>query len=388
MGLCFYLVNIALALLLYADAEIVWLCIVLGTNIIFDNVIYALKNLNIAEFKQQKTLIVLTIDGFLRMLLACVLFVFPMEIISLSVVLIFLRFITVNLFIKMGSSNSLNIRKVWNVAIARDDFKKQIFANWRFVVIGSVSIVYWRIANIIISKLLTLEDVANYEISFRIFSLVMILPTIVSATVFTRFVQHFNDKAAQLLQMLYRKIYLIYSFFAILAYAFIYSFADLLLFYAFGDKYLDVVIPLQEMFLTMLLFPTVLLQANLIVAMKAEKIDMYLNLISLGLNVVGCFVGLYFYQSISVVNYAIFGSFLVFHVSQNIYLISNGITTVGRCLSFYTSMAAFIFVYQLVSRDYSPYWAFAGICLLLLAWSAKIINQLQKGNFDLKPSEN
>ena len=59
--------------------------------------------------------------------------------------------------------------------------------NWRFVVIGSISIVYWTTANIIISKLLTLKDVANYEVSYRIFSIMILIPIIASNTIYPKF---------------------------------------------------------------------------------------------------------------------------------------------------------------------------------------------------------
>src|SRR5690606_21440979 len=105
------------------------------------------------------------------------------------------------------SSNTLNLKNVFHSTIAWDDIRRQILLNWQFVIIGSVAIIYWRLANIIIAKTLTLQDVADYEISFRILSIFMILPTIAAATVYTQFVKYYNigdnDAQKQLYKILF-----------------------------------------------------------------------------------------------------------------------------------------------------------------------------------------
>jgi O-antigen/teichoic acid export membrane protein len=359
LGVLFYALNIGIAFILYPNGQIRWLSIILGSNIIFDNVIYAIKNLNIAEFKQKKTFIVLIIDGFLRLLLGCLLFIYPFSILTLSVFLIILRFLTLNLFIKVGSSNNMGLKIVWQSKVVWDDLKKQILLNWQFVVIGSVSIIYWRIANIIISKMLTLQDVANYEISFRIFSILMILPTIISATIYSQFVKYYNSGNVEAQKKFYQKMLIIYTCFAILSYTFVYSFADIILPFAFGKQYNGAIICLKQMFLTMLIFPTVLLQANLIVAIKFEKIDMWLNLLSLLLNVGGCFIGLFYFRTLSVINYSVFISFLIFHICQNVFLIKKGITNFKSCIGYYFLLLIIISVYVFVAGRYNSYAVFS-----------------------------
>src|SRR5690606_20540165 len=294
--------NIILAFVIYPEVHIRWLCIILGSNIIFDNIIYSIKNLNIAEFKQKKTFNVLVLDAFLRLLLGCMLFIYPFSITTLCILLISIRFLTLNLFIKVGSSNTLNLKNVINSTIAWKDVKRQILLNWQFVVIGSVAIIYWRISNIIIAKTLTLQDVADYEISFKILSISMILPTIVAATVYTQFVKNNNQGDERVQKAFYKKLFFIYSIYSVMCYSFIYSFADILLPYIFGEQYVGAIMSLKEMFLTMLMFPTVLLQANLIVAMKNEKIDMFLNIFSFLIYLIGCFVGLSYFKSLTAIN--------------------------------------------------------------------------------------
>lgn len=184
LGIAFYFVNILLSYLLYPDGQIRLLCIILGTNIVFDNFINAIRSLNIAEYRQNKTAFILIIDGLLKLLAACMLFVSPFPILTLAVLMIVVRILTLSLFIKIGSSGKINFKALWRADISGSDLKQIILKNWQFIVIGSISIVYWRIANIIISKLLTLTDVADYEISYKIFSFLQILPVIASATIY------------------------------------------------------------------------------------------------------------------------------------------------------------------------------------------------------------
>src|SRR5205085_2365444 len=65
--------------------------------------------------------------------------------------------------------------------------------NWSFIIIGSVSVVYWRSSNIIVSKFLTLRDVAHFEISFRMFSIAQILPLVVAVSLFPSLVKWYKD---------------------------------------------------------------------------------------------------------------------------------------------------------------------------------------------------
>jgi hypothetical protein len=107
------------------------------------------------------------------------------------------------------------------------------------------------------------------------------------------------------------------------------------------------------MFWTIIVFPTALLQANLLVAMHLEKTDMWLNLFSLALNFIIAFFGLTIFKDIAVVNYAIFISFLFFHISQDIILVQYGIHKQSDALLFYTSSAFLLLVYHFLSAFFS-----------------------------------
>jgi O-antigen/teichoic acid export membrane protein len=203
------------------------------------------------------------------------------------------------------------------------------------MVIGSVSILYWRVGNIMISKMLALVNVAEYELAFRIFSIFQILPVVASATIYPQFIKYVNEKNEAGLKQLYTLLFIIYTSLAMLAYSFIFSFASLIIPLAFGNNYPEAADCLQQMFLSFLIMPTVLLQANLIVAFGLERIDMRFNLLSLIINVVLCFIGLHLYKSLAVVNYAILISLLAFHLLQDVVLVKKRIITLSHCLVFY-----------------------------------------------------
>jgi O-antigen/teichoic acid export membrane protein len=353
-GIFFYGVNILIAFILYDRAIIQHLALILGINIIFDNIIYAIRSLNIAEFKQQKTFIILLADSVLKFLAGCALFFFPFSILTLAIILIIIRFVTLNVFLSIGSSNSINIRQLLMYKISLAEVKKIVAPNWAFIIIGSVSMIYWRIGNIIISKMLSLHDVANYEVSYRVFSLALILPLIISTTIFPSLVELNKNNDPKAFSAYIHKVFMFYMLYSIGTYTFFFSFSDVLIPFAFGEQYADNPAYTKEMFLSILVFPTVLLQANVLVAIHKEKADMWLNILSLAINVAICLIGLYFYRSLTVVNYAIFSSFLVFHICQDFLIVKYGLTTFSKAAQFYIITATAVAIYMLAHQYMYP----------------------------------
>jgi O-antigen/teichoic acid export membrane protein len=370
-GVFFYVCNILVAFLLYHDQVLQYLIVLLGVNIIFDNIIYAIKALNVAEFNQNKTFIILIIDSVLKFAIGCLLFVFPVSIITLSFLLIGVRFITLNFFLGFGSSKAIGLRYLWNYPLSWKEIKQIVFANWPFIIIGSVAIAYWRISNIIISKTLSLADVANFEISFKVFAIAQVLPLIVSMSVFPTLVQLYGTGSIQNFKNYYSKVFIYYLLFGVFTYTFIYSFADALIPWAFGATYNGTGIFTKEMFLTILIFPTALLQANVLVAMNMERADMWFNVVSLVLNVVFCFTGFLFAKNLTTVNLAIFFSFLVFHICQDVMLLRKGIANSWHVIRFYVLTAFLTGIYILLSNRlpaivlFTGYWITIAIVLLL-----------------------
>jgi O-antigen/teichoic acid export membrane protein len=377
-GLAFYVVNLALAYTLYDDTLVHILAILFGFNIILDNLIYAIKALNTAEFQQIKTFKILIIDSFLLFLTASLLLIYPFSVITLTLLQVIIRSITINLFLKIGSSDLVNIKNIFQFKVSFQDLKELIYANWAFVIIGSISLLYWRSAHIIISKMLTLEDVAVYGVSYKIFQVALIIPFIISSTVFPSLVKKHNANNPEELRGYYKNVFLLYFLYGLMAFTFIYSFSDLLLPLIFGNTYSTASLYTKLMFLTMLVFPTAILQANLLVAIKLEKFDMIFNLVSLGLYLAFTFIGLYLFNTLEVINLSIFVSFFIFHVLQDILLLRKKITTLSHVLLFYVGSIVCIAVYLLLTKITNVYIAF--FLLWILVGTAIITLSPKAGN--------
>lgn len=168
-GCAFYVLNAVAAFLLYKEADIRLYSVVFGLNIIFDNVIYAIKALNIAKQEQKVTFKILIIESVLLFLLACTLYVFQVSVLFLIVAQIVIRLFSLNLFLKWGTSRLVSVGSILRYKVLYTDVRALVLQNWVFVIIGSVSLIYWRSANIIVSKFLTITDVAIYAIKYKVF---------------------------------------------------------------------------------------------------------------------------------------------------------------------------------------------------------------------------
>jgi O-antigen/teichoic acid export membrane protein len=139
----------------------------------------------------------------------------------------------------------------------------------------------------------------------------------------------------------------IYGF---LSFTFVYAFADFLVPFVFGKSYNDTALYCKQMFYVMLIFPSIFLQANVILTLKLEKFDMICNIASVLVNVGICIIGFQFNKSLTVVNVAIFSSFFVFHLIQDAILIKHKITNIKHVMLFYILTSMSIGLYILADR--------------------------------------
>jgi O-antigen/teichoic acid export membrane protein len=260
--------------------------------------------------------------------------------------------VTLNLFIRFGSSNAIGIREIIAVKVNWNEIKKIVLKNWAFIIISSLSVVNWKLGNVIVSKVLTLKDVTVYEVSFKLFSIAYILPIIVSQSVYPMLIEAYKSGIDKM-SRLYHQAFLPLCIYGFLAFTFTYAYADHLIPWIFGEKYLDTAKYCKEMFLVMLIFPSIFLQANVMLTLKLEKIDMICNIASVSLNVLISVIGLYYVQSLSVVNYAIFFSFLGFHLIQDYILIQKKVTDLKHVLMFYLFTTAALVSYWLLCNQWN-----------------------------------
>lgn len=358
-GLFFYAFYLGFIYLLYDDNTVRILGILIGVNIVFDNIIYGVKHLNIAQFEQNKTFIVLIIEAVAKLLLGLVIYIYPYTVIEMTVVLVILRIITLNLFLKISTSKLASIQSIIRLKISYSDFKKLVIANWPFIIVGSVAVIYWRVGSVLISKFLSVTDVTLYEIGYKFFSLAQVIPVILSASVFPELLKAYNEKGLEEFKKMYKLFYKVYLLFGFLVFSFMYSFANLLINLAFKDSLSDAGFYTQEMFLTMLVFPTALLQANVLIVLKLEKTDMWFNVISFIVNFLLAFFGLMYFKSLSIINLSILASFVVFHLLQDSIMVKYKISSVKHVFWSYLLMVLAWLTYTQLSVYINQYLLFS-----------------------------
>ena len=81
-----------------------------------------------------------------------------------------------------------------------------------------------------------------------------------------------------------------------------------------------------------------------------EKIDMYLNLMSLFINLFIAVMGLKLYYSLSSITYSIFISFLIFHLSQEYFLIKKGLSKLSDVAIMYLLIFGGMYTYILLMK--------------------------------------
>jgi O-antigen/teichoic acid export membrane protein len=196
---------------------------------------------------------------------------------------------------------------------------------------------------------LNTQAVADYEIAYKLFIMAEIIPLMILSSAFPKIVEHVNNPTLKSMRFLKALSYgnLLYG---LLAYTFVISFSNLFVPFFFGVQYAPTAQYCDEMFLTMLLFPSVLYQANLLIAIKMEKIDMYLNLMSLFINLFIAVMVLKLHYSLSSITYSIFISFLIFHLSQEYFLIKKGLSKLSDVAIMYLLIFGGMYAYILLMK--------------------------------------
>jgi len=376
LGIIFYVVNVTLSAILYRNVTIIFLSSILGINIIFDNLIYVIKHINIKNFEQKKIFAINISDAILKFSLAILILIIKMPLIAMALSIIFMRFISLNMFIKYGTSNRISIKEIINQYISYLEIKDIIIKNYSFVIIGSISVLFWSLGGIIVSVFYSLNDVSNYEIAFKLFSMAEIIPVIVSSSIFPMLIKLDKENYYKKIQ-LYKNAFMMYSIYGLLSYTFMLSYSKDIIPFAFGINFGESVKLTEDMFLTMVLFPSGLLQANMLISMNREKLDMKLNMISLIVNLILSMAGTILIGKIFVVNYSIFIAFLVFHVLQNIYLVRSNVLSINEVMKNYAVLITIVISFEYVNKVVESkllffyYW----IAIIITAGSIIIIKQ-------------
>jgi hypothetical protein len=140
----------------------------------------------------------------------------------------------------------------------------------------------------------------------------------------------------------------------------VYSFGSFFIPFVFGGEYSIADSYTSQMFLTLLVFPSAYIQANLLVAIHREKMDMWFNIANFVINLTATIVGLLYWQSLSVVMYSIFGSTVIFHLLQSVALVRKGLLSFMEATLFYAVTIGLACLYIFLSAALpAPYLFFA-----------------------------
>ena len=370
-GIAFYAINIILTCVLYNSQIIRMLSVVIGVNIVLDNLIYVVKYVNIARQVQKRTFTITLIESSMKCLLAILVMYYHLSILSLAIVLVIFRLFSLNAFIQYGSLSGISMQKIIRSKVKKMELLTIVGKNWPFVIIGSISVLYWSIGNIIISKRLSWMDVAHYEISYKLLAIAYMLPIVAASSIYPILIKTYQQGKIEL-RKLYENAILPFMIYGLLAFTFVASYSSTLIPLIFGSKYSQTSQYCTEMFLVMLVFPVTYFQANVLITLHMEKIDMICNAASLLVHVLICMIGLRYYPTLSVVNYSIAASFLLFRIIQDWILVKNNMSSGKKTLSNYLAimicLAGYYTLRYTLSKElaFGIWWGILGLIAFIL----------------------
>jgi hypothetical protein len=265
----------------------------------------------------------------------------------------------------------ISIQKILRSKIKKTELLEIVGKNWPFVVIGSISVLYWSIGNIIISKTLSWMDVTHYEISYKLLAISYMLPIVAASSIYPILIKTYQQGELEL-RKLYENAIIPFVIYGLLAFTFVASYSSTLIPLIFGLKYSQTSQYCTEMFLVMLVFPVTYFQANVLITLHMEKVDMICNAASLLTHVLICIIGIKYYPTLSIVNYSIAASFLLFRVIQDWILVKHHVSSIKNTLRQYLAIVLCLMGYYALryplSKEYAfiVWWGIIGLIAILL----------------------
>ena len=100
-GAVFYLINVLLSFTLYSSDLVRNISLLLGINIIFDNIIYVFKTINISRYEQKRSFLLTSLEAFVKLVLAAFVVYLDISIFSLIAILVIFRGFTLYFFFQV-----------------------------------------------------------------------------------------------------------------------------------------------------------------------------------------------------------------------------------------------------------------------------------------------
>jgi O-antigen/teichoic acid export membrane protein len=374
-----YVVLGVLSFSLYAGhVAIIWISLILGVNILFDNVIYCVKAIHIAERTQYRFIRVVLLEAFLKLVLVVFFYLLPFDFWLFLWVLTVYRCLTLVIawrsvppHRRMAVPSIRSLRASINFAA----IKRILHAGKVFVIIGAVNIIFWRANVLILSKMAEQKTAAFYEVAFKFFAIAQIIPVIVLGTVYPLLSQYYvsdRNKFLEIAEKSFKQMLLFSTLVTLLAY----FLAPLLIPYFLGDAYAETARMTQHMFFTLIPFSLSLVQAYVLVASKNEKTDMWLNLLNLMTNCVLAVVLIRYTGPTGSIT-AVTVSFSLFFLLQQYFLYRKGLSfwkPVAR--PFYGLLFIVCISILLTYREWMPFLLLPALAALaIVAYRMGILNR-------------
>ena len=354
LSLVGFLLIITLSLTLYKNnLFIIQVTTILGINILFDNLIYCVKAIHIAEKTQLAFLKITLFESLIKLLLAILFYYIPFNFMVFILLLVGARIFTLLLSyksmpleIKKEISKFIQINSI-SKAIKFKKIKHLIYEGRIYVIIGSVNIIFWRINSLLLSKLATKADVGLYEIAYKFFSIAQILPVILLGTIYPILSKNYSDRNSYLTiaKKTYQQILLFSIYTTLFAYFLCPYFIDLF----FGTEYNGAIKLTQHMFFALIPFSLSLVQAYILLSSNNEKLDMWLNIFNVLLNTILAFILIKLIGSLGSVT-AITISFILFYILQSIILKRKKIEFIQNIKMEVTTLICLVLITLLISE--------------------------------------
>ncbi len=320
LSLIGFIFIILLSIILYLDDKfIITVSVVLGINILFDNLIYSIKSIHLAENTQKIIVKITLLESFVKLILGFIYFYLPFDFVLFILILVFARILTlIQAFSSLSSviKREILISMEYKILINVIKFKKIkyfIFKGRIFFIIGAVNIIFWRINSLLLSKLTSKIDVGLYEIAYKFFSIAQIIPVILLSTIYPIMAKHFSDKNTYLI--ISQKIYLQILIFSVYTTLFAYYLCPYFIEYFFGNDFKGSIILTQHMFFALIPFSLSLFQAYMLLSSNNEIIDMWLNIFNIFFNTILGYILIILTGSVGSVS-SITISFCLFYILQ------------------------------------------------------------------------
>jgi O-antigen/teichoic acid export membrane protein len=319
-----YIIIILSSVTLYNnELVIIQVSSILGINILFDNIIYSVKAIHIAEKTQIVFLKITLFESLVKLLLASIYYYVPFDFILFILILVIARILTLKLaYVSLPN----NIKEEIGILSELKSIKKKIeikkikgliYKGRVFVIIGAVNIIFWRINSLLLSKLATKTDVGLYEIALKFFSIAQIIPVILLGTIFPVMAKNYSDTKSYL--TISKKTYLQVFIFSVYTTLFAYYLCPYFIDYFFGKEFNGAIKITQHMFFALIPFSLSLVQAYMLLSSHNEKLDMWLNIINVIFNTILGYTMISIYGSMGSVT-SITISFILFYFLQGIIL--------------------------------------------------------------------